>query len=187
MTTSSTTAARATVVSAPAPTAAARFTACKATSPLRSTTWADWLARSITGEGIAPAEEKDAAVRFYRRGNSAPGFACSANNHLPSAWNAVKAMLALGKVSDATRTPAVRAAIETGSEFLLSRDPAVADYLMGYATKPSQGWLCFGYPIAYVTDILQMLVVLTTLGYGGDAHLRPALALLLSKQEMHGR
>ena len=147
----------------------------------------DWLARSITGEDIAPAEEKDAPVRFYRSGNSAPGFACSANNHLPCAWGAVKAMLALGKVPEAARTPAIRAAIATGSEFLLSRDPAVADYPMGYATKPSQSWFRFGYPIAYVTDVLQTLEVLTALGYGDDERLRPALELLLSKRDKQGR
>jgi len=147
----------------------------------------DWLARSITGEGIAPAEEKDAPVRYYRSGNSAPGFACSANNHLPCAWGAVKAMLALSKVSDAARTPAIRAAIATGSEFLLSRDPAVADYPMGYATKPSQSWFRSGYPIAYVTDVLQTLEVLTALGYGSDARLHPALDLLLSIRDKQGR
>lgn len=146
----------------------------------------DWLARSITGAGIAPAKEKDAAVRFYRSGNSAPGFACSANNHVPCAWGAVKAMLALSKVPEGARTPSIRAAIEVGSAFLLSRDPAVADYPMGYATKPSQSWFRFGYPIAYVTDVLQTLEVLTALGYGGDARLRPALDLLLSKRDKAG-
>jgi hypothetical protein len=106
----------------------------------------DWLARSITGEGIAPAEEKNASSRYYRSGNSAPGFACSANNHLPCAWGAVKAMLALGKVPEPVRTPATRAAIAAGIGFLFSRDPAVADYPMGYAAKPSQSWFRFGYP-----------------------------------------
>ena len=96
-------------------------------------------------------------------------------------------MLALGKVPEAARTPAIHAAIATGSEFLLSRDPAVADYPMGYADKPSQSWFRFGYPIAYVTDVLQTLEVLTALGYGGDARLRPALDLLLSKRDKQGR
>ncbi len=146
----------------------------------------DWLARSITGEGIAPATEKDAPVRFYRSGNSASGFACSANNHLPCAWGAVKAMLALSKVPEKARTPAIHTAIETGSELLLSHDPAVADYPMGYATKPSQSWFRFGYPLAYVTDVLQTLEVLTALGYGDDARLRPALDLVLSKRDKQG-
>ena len=126
----------------------------------------DWLARSITGAGIAPAEEKDAPIRYYRSGNSAPGFACAANNQLPCAWGAVKAMLALSKVPDAARTPAIGAAIGVGIDFLLSRDPAVADYPTAYATKPSQSWFRFGYPIAYVTDVLQNLEVLVALGCG---------------------
>ena len=147
----------------------------------------DWLARSITGDGIAPAEQKGAPVRYYRSGNSAPGFACSANNHQPCAWGAVKALLALSKVPAPARTPAIRAAITTGIDFLFSRDPAVADYPMGYATKPSQSWFRFGYPIGYVTDVLQTLEVLTALGCGSDARLRPTLDLVLSKRDKQGR
>lgn len=147
----------------------------------------DWLARSITGEGIAPAKEKDTVVRYYRSGNSAPGFACAANNHLPCAWGAVKAMLALSKVPATARTPAMQAAIETGVEFLLGRDPAVADYPMAFAEKPSRSWFQFGYPVFYVTDVLQNLEVLTSLGYGHDPRLKPALELLRRKQDTQGR
>jgi hypothetical protein len=147
----------------------------------------DWLARSITSEGIAPATKGDAPVRYYRSGNSGPGFLCAANNQLPCAWGAVKAMLALSKVPAAARTPAMQAAIETGVEFLLGRDPAVADYPMGYAIKPSGSWFQFGYPLGYVTDVLQNLEVLTALGYGGDPRLAKALDLVLSKQDAQGR
>jgi hypothetical protein len=147
----------------------------------------DWLARSITGEGIAPAEQREASPRYYRSGNSAPGFQCAANNHLPCAWGAVKAMLALSKVPAHVRTPIMRAAVETGAAFLLGCDPAVADYPTAYGTKPSRSWFQFGYPIAYVTDMLQNLEVLTALGYGDDPRLGPALALLRDKQDAQGR
>lgn len=147
----------------------------------------DWLARSVTGEGIAPSEEKRAPVRYLRSGNSGPGFLCSANDHLPCAWGAVKGMLALSKVPPDKRTPVIDAAIEKGIEFLLGCDPAVADYPMGYSEKPSQSWFRFGFPVFYVTDVLQNLEVLTTLGYGGDARLQPALELLLSYQDGNGR
>jgi hypothetical protein len=147
----------------------------------------DWLARSITGERIAPAEERQAPVHYYRSGNSAPGFACSANDHLPCAWGAVKAMLALSKVPEAARTTTMRDAIQTGIELLLGCDPAEADYPMGYSTKPSRSWFRFGYPIGYVTDVLQNLEALTALGCGGDPRLAPALELLLSKQDAQGR
>ena len=43
----------------------------------------DWLARSITGEGIAPRTERKAAVHYLSSGNSGPGFECSANNRMP--------------------------------------------------------------------------------------------------------
>ena len=147
----------------------------------------DWLARSITGEGIAPNTEKTAPVHYLRSANSAPGFECSANNHLPCAWGAIKAMLALSKVPSHKLTPAMHAAIDVGIAFLFSRDPAVADYPMGYTTKPNRSWFKFGYPIGYVTDILQNLEVLAALGYGADPRLQPAIELVLSKQDVHGR
>jgi hypothetical protein len=146
-----------------------------------------WLVRSVTGEGIAPAEEKKAEVRFYRSGNSAPGFACSANNHLPCAWGAIKTMLALSRVPVEVRTPTIQRAIEMGVEFLFSRDPADADYPMGYSEKPNRSWFRFGYPIGYITDVLQNLEVLIAFGYGNDPRLEKAVQLLLGKQDAHGR
>jgi hypothetical protein len=147
----------------------------------------EWLARSITGEGIAPASERKADVRYLRSGNSGPGFLCSANDHLPCAWGAVKAMLALSKVPEAARTPAMEAAIEQGIDFLLGTDPATAEYPMGYAEKPNRSWFRFGYPIGYVTDVLQNMEVLTALGYGRDPRLANAADLLLSTQDDQGR
>jgi len=147
----------------------------------------DWLARSVTGKGISPSEQRQAEVRYYRSGNSAPGFCCSANDHLPCAWGAVKTMLALSKIPQDQRTSAIQDAIEVGVEFLFSRDPATADYPMGYSEKPNRSWFKFGYPIGYVTDVLQILEVLTALGYGGDPRLGNAYELLLSKQDKQGR
>jgi hypothetical protein len=147
----------------------------------------DWLARSVTGEGVAPADQTDVLPRFYRCATSAPGFVCAANAHRPCAWGAVKGMLALGKVPEAARTPAMREAIDEGIRFLLGRDPAVADYPTWDDRPPSGSWFRFGYPIAYVTDVLQNLEALTDLGLGGDPRLRGALDLLLSKQDPQGR
>jgi len=147
----------------------------------------DWLARSITGRGIAPSDQRQAEVRYLRSGNSGPGFLCSANDHQPCAWGAVKAMLALSKVPEAHRTPAMEEALTLGLEFLFSRDPAAADYPMGYSDKPNRSWFKFGYPIAYVTDVLQNLEVLTALGFGRDPRLQPALEMLLAKRDEDGR
>jgi hypothetical protein len=147
----------------------------------------DWLARSITGDGIEPAENRQSKLRYLRSGNSGPGFLCSANGHLPCAWGAVKAMQALSKVPADRRTPAIQTAIETGLDFLFSHDPAVADYPMGWNDKPNRSWFKFGYPIGYVTDVLQNLEVLTALGYPNDPRLTNATDLLLDKRDDLGR
>jgi hypothetical protein len=147
----------------------------------------DWLARSITSEGIAPIDQKDAQVRYLKSANCGPGFQCSANNSLPCAWGAVKAMLALGKVPAEKRTKHIQDAIQVGLDFLLGKDPAVADYPMGYSTKPSRSWFKFGYPIFYVTDVLQNLEVITALGFAQDVRLKAAIELVLNKQDERGR
>jgi hypothetical protein len=147
----------------------------------------DWMARAVTGEGIAPQEDKDAPVRYIKSATCAPGFCCSANDSKPCAWGAVKVMLAFSKLPEQARTPVIQRAIDTGLAFLLGKDPAVADYPMGYATKPSRSWFRFGFPVFYVTDILQNLEVLTSFGYATDPRLVPAMELLLSKQDQQGR
>ncbi len=57
----------------------------------------EWMARSVTGEGIAPMTDKEAPVRYYA-GKCGPNFACGSNNKLPCAWGAVKVMLAFSKL-----------------------------------------------------------------------------------------
>jgi hypothetical protein len=146
-----------------------------------------WLARSITGEGIAPNTDRQAPVHYLRSGNSAPGFECSANNHQPCAWGAVKAVLALSKIPPDRRTASIEDAVQVGADFLLSRDPAEADYPMGYTTKPNRSWFKFGYPLGYVTDVLQVLEVVSGLGLGADPRLRNGVNLLLGKQDEQGR
>jgi len=147
----------------------------------------EWMARAVTGEGIAPLGAQDAPVRYLKSGTCAPGFCCSGNDAKPCAWGAVKVMLAFSKVPDTARTPLIQSAIDTGLEFLLSKDPAVADYPMGYSTKPSGSWFRFGFPLFYVTDVLQNLEVLTSFGYGSDPRLSAALELVSSKQDQQGR
>jgi hypothetical protein len=147
----------------------------------------DWMSRSITGEGIAPAKEREAPVHYFRSGNSGPGFLCSANNHKPCAWGAIPALDALSRVPPRSRSAAARRAIEAGTGFLFSRDPAVADYPMGWNTKPSGSWYRFGYPMGYVTDVLRGVEVLTALGHGRDPRLSRAADLILSKRGADGR
>ena len=134
----------------------------------------DWLARAIAGE-----------IRYLKSGTTGPCFACSANEGQPCAWGANKAMKALLAVPPQWRTPAVQRAIEVGAEFLLSRDPAVADY--PYTQRVSSTWFKFGFPLTYWSDILEATAVLTELGYGDDPRLSNAIQLILNKQDAEGR
>jgi hypothetical protein len=96
-------------------------------------------------------------------------------------------MLALGKWPEERRTPTHRHAIAQGVDFLLGVDPAEATYPTGYSDKPSQNWWKFGFPVFYVTDLLQVVEALVALGYGDDPRLSRALALIREKQDGDGR
>lgn len=147
----------------------------------------EWLARSVTGEGIAPASESKAELRYYATGKCGPLFACGSNNKLPCAWGGAKVLLAFSLCPAAQRTPLIQQAIAQGAEFLLAGDPAKAGYPNGWAEKPSQNWWKFGFPVFYVTDLLQIAEALVALGYAHDPRLAPALALIQSKRDPLGR
>ncbi len=147
----------------------------------------EWQARAITGEGVASSETRDTDRRYYKSGTTGPLFACAANGGLPCAWGAVKAMLALIRVPVSHRTETMTAAIGQGVDFLLSHDPADADYPYAYGNRPNSSWFKFGYPIGYITDVLQNLEVLAALGRAQDARLARALELVESKQDDQGR
>ncbi len=146
----------------------------------------EWMARSVTGEGIAPREDRQASMRYYAA-KCGPNFACGANNQLPCAWGADKVMMAFNKLPAGRRTPLILKAIEQGLDFLLSVDPATAAYPSGYNDRPSQSWWKFGFPVFYVTDILQIVEILVSYGYGNDPRLAPALAVINEKQDDQGR
>jgi hypothetical protein len=147
----------------------------------------EWLARVITGEGVAPSSERDAPLHYYRSGSCAPGFCCAANGRKPCAWGAVKVMAALGKLPLEARTGLVHKTIGMGVDFLFSCDPATAAYPTREDTKPSSSWFRFGFPLFYVSDVLQILEVLAGLGHGSDPRLSDALNLVLDKQDELGR
>jgi hypothetical protein len=146
----------------------------------------EWMARTVTGEGLAPVSEKKAPLRYYA-GKCGPLFACGANNKLSCAWGGAKVMLAFSRLPLERRTPLIESAIRAGTEFLLNTDPATANYPNGYAAKPSGNWWKFGFPVFYITDILQIVEALAGLGYGSDPRLANALALVRGKQDSQGR
>jgi hypothetical protein len=146
----------------------------------------EWMARTVTGEGIAPMEERDATIRYYAY-KCGPTFACGVNNKLPCAWGGVKVMLALSKVPANKQTPLIRNAIEQGAEFFLGIDPATAEYPTRDGSKPNRAWWKFGFPIFYVTDLLQLAEAFAVLGYGRDPRLSNTLNVILEKKDSEGR
>jgi hypothetical protein len=146
----------------------------------------EWMARSVTGEGVASIHDRHAMVRYYA-GKCGPTFACGSNNKQPCAWGAVKVMLALSKWPKKRRTKFIEDAIAEGVNFLFSVDPATAAYPSGYSDKPSGNWWKFGFPVFYVTDLLQNVEALVGLGYGHDPRLTNALNLIQQKQDTQGR
>jgi hypothetical protein len=125
-------------------------------------------------------------LRYYAY-NCGPGFACGANNKLPCAWGGIKVMLAFSKLPEERRTPLVRNAIRRGVDFFLGIDPATAEYPHPWSEKPSQNWWKFGFPVFYVSDLLQIVEVFGRLGYGNDPRLSDALKFILDRQDKDGR
>jgi hypothetical protein len=139
----------------------------------------EWEAEAITGEAVH---------RWYATGTCGPNFACAANEKRPCAWGAVKALRGLARIPAERRSSLVARALDTGAAFLLSRDPAVADYPMGWGnTRPNGSWFKLGFPSGYVSDVLQNLDVLCELGHGHDERLATAIQWLLAKQDAGGR
>ena len=146
----------------------------------------NWMARSLTGDGVAPKGDKSTPIRYYA-GKCGSGFACGSNNKQPCAWGAVKVMLAFSKLPKEKWTPQIKKAVEQGVNFLFSVDPATASYPSGWNDKPSGNWWKFGFPVFYVTDILQNIEALIRLGYGQDPRLTNAIKIIQDKQDPQGR
>lgn len=139
----------------------------------------DWAARTILGEEVD---------RWYASGTSGPGFACGVNDDRPCAWGAIKELRGLVAISPVDRTDREQRAIDAGKEFLLSSDPAVADYPMPASdTKPSSAWFKLGFPSGYVADVLQNLEVLTALGMARDERLDATYEFVIGKADHSGR
>ena len=146
----------------------------------------EWMAMTTTGEGVASMGDKSTPLRYYS-GKIGPDFACGANNKLACAWGAVKVMMAFSRLPKEKRTDLINRAIDRGVIFLLGVDPATAEYPHGYAPKTSGNWWKFGFPVFYITDILQIAEALVRLGYGNDPRMKNLIELINSKQDDQGR
>jgi hypothetical protein len=146
----------------------------------------EWMARSITGEGVDSQDDKTNPIRYYQY-NSGPGFTCKINGNHDCAWGGIKEMLAFSYLPLEQRTPLMERAINRGVEILFSVDPVTAKYPTKDGKPPSRNWWKFGFPVFYISDMLQNLEALVRLGYGNDPRLTNALDYIREKQDEDGR
>ena len=88
------------------------------------------------------------------------------------------------------RTPQVTQAIQAILAciyFLISVDLATAEYPHPWAKKPSISWFKFGFPVFYVTDLMQNISVLLSLGLESDKRLSNAIQLIENMRDEDGK
>jgi hypothetical protein len=96
----------------------------------------------------------------------------------------VKSLKALSEIAVDERTEAIHNTIEYGTEFMLRHHIHKRSHNLNRLSKP--GWKRFGFPLMYQTDVLEILRILTKLGYR-DSRMQEAVDLLISKQDNRGR
>jgi hypothetical protein len=96
----------------------------------------------------------------------------------------VKAMKAFAEIPANKRTADVRKTIENGAEYLLQHHIFKRSHNLYRSSKP--GWRHFGFPLMYQTDALEILGILSGLGYK-DKRMQEAIDLVVSKQNEQGR
>ncbi len=96
----------------------------------------------------------------------------------------VKTLKALSEIPPATRSQDVKNTIEKAAEYLLVHHVYKRSHDLSRVSKP--GWLRFGFPLMWGTDILEILRILTKLGYK-DKRMQEAIDVVISKQDKDGR
>lgn len=124
---------------------------------------------------------------------SEEGFRCRHNaqtrsdrwSWLPCAWGAMKVLRAFAAIPAPHWSLKMEEAIQGGVEFLRGYDLAAADYPA--ARGISHRWFHLGFPLAYGSDILEGLEVLSALRWREGPRLHGAVQWLLDKQDVEGR
>jgi hypothetical protein len=96
----------------------------------------------------------------------------------------VKALKALTEIPANKRSKNVMNTIEKGAEHMLKHHIHKRSHDLNRVSKPA--WLRFGFPLMWQTDVLEILGILTKLGYK-DKRMQEAIDLVISKQDNQGR
>ena len=95
----------------------------------------------------------------------------------------VKALKALAEIPVENRSKNVKVTIEKAVDYLLKHHVYKRSHNLSRVSKP--GWLRFGFPLMYQDDVLEILGILTKLGYK-DSRMQEAVDLVVSKQDDNG-
>ena len=96
----------------------------------------------------------------------------------------VKTLKALAEIPAEKRSENVKRTIEKGAEYILKHHVHKRSHDLARVSKPE--WLQFGFPLMWNTDALEILDILTKLGYH-DERMQEAIDLVVSKQDDLGR
>lgn len=96
----------------------------------------------------------------------------------------VKVLKALSAIPMERRSKRTQETIDKGTEFMLVHHLYKRSHQLRRVSKP--GWLKFAFPLMYQTDLLEILDILTRLGFK-DPRMEEAVQVLLSKQDPSGR
>jgi len=112
-------------------------------------------------------------------------------NHYEMCWGAhtchmgvVKVLKALSVIPMGKRTKEVNDTIQKSVEFLLIHHIYKRSHNLNKTSKP--GWLKFGFPLMYQTDVLEILDILTGLGIV-DSRMNESINVIRAKQDDMGR
>lgn len=97
---------------------------------------------------------------------------------------AVKALKALAGIPRSERSKDVQNTLDNGVEFMLKHHVHKRSHDLSKVSKP--GWLRFGFPLMYQTDVLEILRILTGLGYK-DKRMQEAVDAVVKRQDEKGK
>ncbi len=96
----------------------------------------------------------------------------------------VKALKALAEIPVEKQSVGVKSTIERGVEYLLVHHIFKRSHDLSRVSKPQ--WLQLGFPMMWQTDVLEILDILTRLGFK-DERMQEAIDLVISKQDAEGK
>ncbi len=96
----------------------------------------------------------------------------------------VKILKGLSSIPLERRTKEINDTIQKATEFILIHHIYKRSHNLNRKSKP--GWLKFGFPLMYQTDILEILDILTELGIK-DSRMDDAIDIVVAKQDDMGR